>query len=52
VNESILAKLVVTVVVLIGFTVWLALERRHSHGCQINLLNRFFGQPQVDRDSG
>jgi hypothetical protein len=30
-NDSILAKLVVTVIVLISFTIWIAAERRQSH---------------------
>jgi hypothetical protein len=36
VSDSILAKLVVTVIVLIGFSIWLASERHHSPGCQDN----------------
>jgi len=41
VNESILAKLVVTVIVLIGLTIWMAAERRQSHGCKINCATDF-----------
>ena len=32
-NDSTLAKLVVTVIVLIGFAVWLKVDRDASRGC-------------------
>jgi hypothetical protein len=34
-SDSILAKLVVTVIILIGLTIWLTLEK-HQPGCQNN----------------
>jgi hypothetical protein len=33
-SNRLLARLVVTVIVLIGFTMWLASERSQQHGCQ------------------
>jgi hypothetical protein len=33
-NDRLLARLVVTVIVLIGFTMWLASERSQQRGCQ------------------
>jgi hypothetical protein len=41
VNDSILAKLVVTVIVLISFTIWMAANRRQSHDCKINCATDF-----------
>jgi hypothetical protein len=41
VNDSNLAKLVVTVIVLISFTVWMAAERRQSHACKFNCATDF-----------
>jgi hypothetical protein len=41
VNDGILTRLVVTVIVLIGFTVWMAAERRQSHDCKINCATDF-----------
>jgi hypothetical protein len=35
-NDSSVAKLVVTVIVLIGFAVWLKAERDASRGCSAN----------------
>ena len=35
-GEGVLAKLVVTVIVLICFTVWLRSERSHSRSCYID----------------
>jgi hypothetical protein len=36
VSDSILAKLVVTVIVLISLALWMAAERREPHDCKIN----------------
>jgi hypothetical protein len=36
VSDSILAKLVVTVIVLSSFAIWLASEKRQPPGCQNN----------------
>jgi hypothetical protein len=36
VNDSVLAKLVATVVILIGLTVWVRSERDQPRGCDIN----------------
>jgi hypothetical protein len=41
VNDNILAKLVVTVIVLLGFTIWMAAERRQAHDCKINCVTDF-----------
>jgi hypothetical protein len=35
-SDSILAKLVVTVIVLIGFAIWLTSEKHQPPGCQNN----------------
>ena len=51
-SNSGLARLISTVVVLIGLAIWLKSERSQTpHGCQ-NLPNRYFGQPQITDDSG
>ena len=41
VNDSILAKLVVTVIVLISFTIWMAAERGQSHDCKTDCATDF-----------
>jgi hypothetical protein len=36
VSDDALAKLVVTLIVLMAFTIWLASERRQSPACNVN----------------
>jgi hypothetical protein len=45
VNDSILAELVVTVIVLISLPPWMAAERRESHGCKINCATDISASP-------
>jgi hypothetical protein len=41
VSDSALAKLVVTVIVLMAFTIWLQSERHHSPACDVNCATDF-----------
>jgi hypothetical protein len=42
-GDSVLAKLIVTVIVLIAFTVWRASDRAHLPGCLNNCPTDYFG---------